>query len=572
MPTRVSDPGVLAQLNSGAAQPVTDPNILAQLNGTIAPQNAAQPGWGRSLGLDAGAIARGVMALPETLADIPTGAYNVGADLIQGKGKGFRFNEQNQNLAKALSAWGLPEPQTNEEKIDSGIVQGIGGAASGLGLGNALASSAEPVTAAVGNSMTAMPVRALASGAAAGGASSGAAALGASAPVQIGAGLLAGTLPFASPTAFAHGGDLTPNEQQATNAGYKLPPATMANPSVLSKVLGGWSGKIKSQQAASTANQEVTTGIAKQDLGLPDDSTLDDSTFDSIRGTAGQAYQAVKSAIPTINVDEQFQTDAATLGQLNSELAKEFPELVKNDDISSLAESLANKTSFSTTAGMDAVKTLRASATKLIGAQGDPQKNALGFAQRQAADAIDSLIERNLSNPQPQYKITTSGTFVMPGPDTSQLVPAYKAARQLIAKSYDVQAATNPATGDVSASKIAQIAQRRPIGGGLQTVADMANAFPKAVQSPAKFGGTEPLSVLDLMAALGTAGGATVAGRPLEGAGMAATILSRPAARALTMSGPYQSAMANPAPFNSASFLPSNLQPIIGALNNYGGQ
>ena len=554
MPTMVTDPAILAQLNGGGPQPVTDPSILAQLNGSAPPQQ--QPGVlqqiGHSIGLAGRNLVQGALSLPASIADVPAFAYNTAANMVEGKDKGYRVPEQNQALAKVLTRMGVPEPQNTTENVVGGIEQGIGGAGSGLGIGNALSSAAEPVTAAVGQALTASPGRALASGGMAGGASSGAAAAGAPPWVQAGAGLAAGALPFVNPASLVRGGDLTPNEQQAMDAGYKLPPATMQNPSILSKVLGGFSGKIKSQQAASSANKGTTNSLAHAELGLPDDTVLSNNVFNNVRDTAGNAYQAVRDFAPRITTDGDFKTDVANASNLNGDLAKDFPELVANDKISQLATAMAKKGDFSASAGIDAVKTLRNAATKNLQAD-DPQANDLGMVQRNLATAIDDLMARNMS---------AAGS-----PD---VVQNYQAARQLIAKSYDVQAATNPSTGDVSPTKLAQIAARRPLSGNLQTIADMGNAFPKAVQSPSKFGGTEPLSVLDILGALGSTTTGFAAGHPAEGLGAAATILSRPAARALIMSDPYQKALANGGTISSAGYLPSNVQPLLGALNQYG--
>lgn len=511
---------------------------------------------GRWAGLEGRNLIQGAAALPATLLDIPAQAYNTGADLIQGKDKGFRYNEMNQNVASMLDKAGLPRPETTGEQVGSAIAQSVAGAGSGMGLGKALQSAPSAVARGVGQSLTAMPGKQLASSVMSGGAVAGAQQAGAPWWAQALAGTAAGTLPYLNPSSLVGAKSVTAPEQEALDSGYKLPPATMKDPSLLSKILGGWSGKVKTQQASSVANQELTNGIAAQELGLPNDTTLDDNVFSRIRSEAGRAYQAVKSSVPEIVPDEQFRADAASLGNLNSDLAKDFPELVRNDDISSLSENFANKKSFSTAAGMDAIKTLRASATKNLQAIGDPQKSALGFAQRQAADSLDGLIERNLS-----------------GPDTGDLVPAYKAARQLIAKSYDVEAATNPGTGDVSAAKIAQLGNRRPLSGGLDTVAKMGNAFPKATQVPAKFGGAEPLSVLDMAYAAAPVAGGAMSGRLGEGAALGAAALSRPLARALILSKAYQGALQKTGPLidptAATQAAPINAA-LARALQNYG--
>ncbi len=83
--------------------------------------------------------------------------------------------------------------------------------------------------------------------------------------------------------------------------------------------------------------------------------------------------------------------------------------------------------------------------------------------QRQAADAVDELIERNAA---------AAGK-----PD---VVAKYRQARQLIAKSYDVEGATNPSTGDVNARGIARLAAKgRPLTGELDTIANVAVGISK---------------------------------------------------------------------------------------------
>jgi hypothetical protein len=142
-------------------------------------------------------------------------------------------------------------------------------------------------------------------------------------------------------------------------------------------------------------------------------------------------------------------------------------------------------------------------------------------------------------------------------------VDAYRAARQLIAKSYDVEGATNTATGDVNARGLARLADKgRPLTDELDTIAQAASAFPKALQPPAGFGHNETWSALDFFG-----GAAAVAhGNP----GVAAGIMLRPAARAALLSQPFQRGMTTPrqalfplsAPpgFLAPEFIPNNQQ------------
>lgn len=189
---------------------------------------------------------------------------------------------------------------------------------------------------------------------------------------------------------------------------------------------------------------------------------------------------------------------------------------------------------------MELVKELRFNANANLRAIGDPSKHALGLAQRQAADAVDDLMERN---------ITAAGQ-----PD---VIAAYKQARQLIAKSYDVEGATNATTGDVNARGLARLAAKgRPLSGELDTIARAAEAFPKAMQAPAGFGYDEKLSALDFFGSAAAA----IHGSP----GIAGAIVGRPVARSVILSQPYQRAATDQRP--TVPPLPLLLDPGMGAI------
>src|SRR6202012_1710711 len=97
---------------------------------------------------------------------------------------------------------------------------------------------------------------------------------------------------------------------------------------------------------------------------------------------------------------------------------------------------------------------------------------------------------------------------------------------------HDVEAATNTATGNVNARKVAALASRgRPLSGELRTIADAAAAFPKAMQSETAFGEAEPIIVLDV--------GAAAAALPHKPSLLAA-VLGRPLARGAVLSKPMQ--------------------------------
>lgn len=327
--------------------------------------------------------------------------------------------------------------------------------------------------------------------------------------------------------------------QTAIAQGYRIPPPSAAdNPGLVNNALSSLGGEVKTAQLASVKNQVVTNKLAAKALGLPEDTQLTDQTFRMVRDQASQAYKAVANSVPEIKPDVQFKTEVAKLGGRSGAAAQAFPNLMKNDAIKEIVDELGSAGNFSPQAGIDLVRELRAAATAHLKAIGDPAKHALGHAQKQAADAIDSLIERNL---------TAAGK--------PEAVQAYRDARQLIAKSHDVEAATNTANGNVAAHDLARMAGKgRPLSGELKTIAETAEAFPKATQSPEKFGGNKRWSAVDAIAAL-----AATSGHP----GLLAGIVARPVARELALSKLVQNQLARARPNMSAASPANSLARIM---------
>ena len=335
--------------------------------------------------------------------------------------------------------------------------------------------------------------------------------------------------------------------QAAHQAGYVLPPAMASNrPGVVSNVLSGVSGKQKLQQAASIQNQVNTNRLAAQSLGLPANTPLSERVLNAVRYGAGRAYRDVARVVPQVAPDAAFQRTIGRLGGRQSAAAQAFPGLVHNAEIDNLATTLQNTQSFTPQEGLDLVRQLRHDASANLRAFDNPHQQSLGLAQREAADAVDDLIER---------RAAAAGQ-----PD---VVNRYRAARTRIARSYDVRAALNQGNGDVSARMLAALRRRgRRLGGPLQDVANAAEAFPPAMQNPAGIGGVERLGILDLAAAAATQG-ATV---PLS--------LARPSARTVMLSPTYQNLLMGTHVQNPNSYVNRiaryGVNPLAAFPNNVG--
>jgi len=299
----------------------------------------------------------------------------------------------------------------------------------------------------------------------------------------------------------------------AKNAGYVFPPASIA-PGPANNLLEGLAGKASVAQGAAMKNEAVTAKLAKSALGLPDDVPLTKETLSEVRSVAGTAYNQLKG-FGKITADDDFRASLSGITNEYRALTADFPEMA-NAKIDGLVKTLS-KPEFNSSSAVELVKRLRSDARANFRAFDDPEKQALARVQDGAQKALEDLMERNL---------------VASGNDG--FLQVFRNARALIAKTHTVEDALEESTGKVVASKLAKQLGKKPLTGELRTIAETAQAFPKALQNVnTSMPGVSPL---DYMGAVLTGGAAGVP------AGLAA-ISARPVVRAGILSGPYQGAM-----------------------------
>lgn len=307
---------------------------------------------------------------------------------------------------------------------------------------------------------------------------------------------------------------------------------TQANPTFINRALEGMAGKLTTAQRAAEKNQPVINSVIRKELGLAADAPLTDDTFQALRNTAGQAYEAVKNIGRPITADKQYIDDLMNVAASNKRLAADFPELA-NANLDDFVQSLA-KGEFGPDNAIEAIKQLRFNADTMFRSD-DPAKKALAKASKNAANAMEGLVERNLK---------TMGA--------DDLYKGFTDARQLIAKSYTAENAVNKGSGNVVASKLAaQLQKGKPLSGEMKEVAQFAASFPKATQEITS--SMPGISPLDFFAAGGMSAASS---NPLFMGG----VLARPAAREAILSAPYQARMAAP------SYSPSMLTQGMGLL------
>lgn len=308
--------------------------------------------------------------------------------------------------------------------------------------------------------------------------------------------------------------------QAAREAGYVVPPS-QAKPTLLNRVLEGFAGKASTAQNASARNQPVTNDLAKKAIGAAD---LSEAGIAQVRNQANAAYDAL-GAVGAFKSDEAFAIALDKAGASTAAMRKNFPELV-NNEVDTLINGLKSRGQFEAQPTVEAIKQFRASAYANK-ASADPAKKELGRAQNKISNALEDLIDRNLQEA-----------------GNRELLANYRAARQTLAKVYDVEKATNKASGNVDAVKLANALQKgRELTGELRQIAEFAGQFPKAAQTVERMGSLPQVSPLDF-GALGTLSAVT------SNPALMAGVLARPAARAAVLSGPVQNRLAKPATRN----------------------
>lgn len=275
---------------------------------------------------------------------------------------------------------------------------------------------------------------------------------------------------------------------ETQSAGYVVPPASV-KPTLRNVALESVAGKAATQQIASGRNQEVTNALAAKSLGLSQNQPITREALAALRDDAGQVYKDLKST-GRITADRAYFRDLRDLKKSSTRISKDFPEanIGSVEQIQDLVTSM-RKQSFDAESAIEYIKELRKAATdNLSGASAAiPANKSLGRAQRNAAEALEEMVERHLQ-----------------GMGRTDLARKFDNARRTIAKTYTVEGALET-TGNVNAAKLAALLKKgKPLSPELEKAAEFAGAFPKASALPEKMG-SPGVSALDFAM---TAGGA----------------------------------------------------------------
>lgn len=542
-----------ARFGQGPVEQLLSPDNAAAATRGVAPIAA-----GAGIGAGIGALAGGVGAIPG--AAIGAGAAGL-TEAVTGLLKlgGVPTYSPSQVTNALLDLVGVRKSETPEQRLIEAMAGGAAssaGVATALGrLGATLKNPASRATAAAIESRTSKAVNALAanpelqtlSGALSGFASQEAAELGASPAVQFLAGVAGGMTP--------PGKGMTPNfwrlknpsaaARQAIENGFVIAPVDAEAGHIGSmsptNSLAGMAGKVKDQQMASALNQPVVNAKVQQELRVPDGTPLYKETLKGVRDREGAVYREVEQAIPEIDLkrDPVLVDAVQKMGQRSESTETNFPSTKQPPEVQAMRNEILAKDRQPTGDVLKYIADLRSRAIANFQAHGEGAAMAhrKGFAEREAANALEDAVERSVQN-APQYYREKLADAVNNRDNTLreraiQGLPLYgdvvdnaqrqvqnwsdrlatsnaknqgnqtlldrlKNARKTIAQTYDVESVINPASGDVSASGLRILQEHsKPLTGNLKEIADAAGNFRKSFQNPAAFGGVEPLSVLD---------------------------------------------------------------------------
>lgn len=205
--------------------------------------------------------------------------------------------------------------------------------------------------------------------------------------------------------------------KEAQAAGYVLPP-TVTGGGLASKALESVGGKAAIGQEASIRNQQITNKIAREEAGLHQDSPISEGTLEQARNTIAAPYREVAALSPRASVALDEMKAARNEAKLH------WKEYNVSQKVSSLKE-----------------------------------------AER--LDAKAEAYEKVIDNEAKKV-------------GRADLLPDLKDARVRLAKNYDVERALNLGDGNVDASIIGRMYDKRGEAGmsdGLATIGKFQQAF-----------------------------------------------------------------------------------------------
>ena len=333
--------------------------------------------------------------------------------------------------------------------------------------------------------------------------------------------------------------------QKAIDLGIALNPA-VSNPGAVNRMVSTITGNRDLEANLSTANAPKWTQLVKEKgLGLPANTVLDAKAFETALDTAGKPYGVVRG-IPNIVADENTLSTLEALKKPPSAVSKGKVES-SNALIDSMVEEIKQGRSGANV--LDDIRQLRAEANSVYKARDKglniPKASEIADADARMgiANAYEKMIDANVTDPK--------------------ILADLKAARTKMAQIYDIERATDLATGKVDPMVFAKMVREgKPITGIGADIGQIAANFPSIAKvTPEQLHLAPTITRGGLGGAVGYAMGGPVGAVLGAGAGSAVSGLG---SRAMRTPG-YQAARAVPTDYRPTV---NNLAPVRIELNN----
>lgn len=244
--------------------------------------------------------------------------------------------------------------------------------------------------------------------------------------------------------------------QAAQRLGVAVNPAE-ANPNVKTKMLVGATGEALVNAKAAKTNAPKWNDLARKDMGLPENTPLDDKAWDKALARHDAPYQEVEKIplmAPSSEVMDQLsKLKVDPLSTSSPEKAAKINGVIDRV-VSQVADGLSGKNVVGQSRDFrkEANRTLRN--PNSTGVEVDIAEAQLGIAE-----ALENLIDSNISNPK--------------------ALSDFRNARMGKAKVYDWERATGVTTKQVDPLQVAKLAEKgKPLTGVLADVANVAGNFP----------------------------------------------------------------------------------------------
>jgi hypothetical protein len=249
----------------------------------------------------------------------------------------------------------------------------------------------------------------------------------------------------------------------AQKYGIALDPAA-SNPSARNRVRTGLIGSADLDDRLSKANKPKWTEIVKKDLGLGDEVSLNNAkVFDDIRARddISGPYKVVQD-IPSIRVPEGALQKLDDL-QVTPLFGDTGQAAATNAYLSNLKTQLAEGGSGGKL--LKSIQQMRQEAQNVIrtekaGNPVTPAARAEANAKMNAARVLEELIDENITS------LSARNNFVK--------------ARQKMAQTYDIEAATDFGTGQVDPKSFAKlVSEGKPVSGVIADIGKIVSNFPE---------------------------------------------------------------------------------------------